>query len=48
LVRGSVQSGFNEVDVRELGGVWVARPHRSLQIPAQWFLRFIGGQLVGG
>lgn len=26
----------------------VARPHRSLQIPARRFLRFIGGQLGGG
>jgi hypothetical protein len=30
--RGSVQSGFNEVAIRALGVVCVARPHRSLQI----------------
>jgi hypothetical protein len=33
LPRGSVQSGFNEVAIRALGVVCVARPHRSLQIP---------------
>src|SRR5215469_15749263 len=31
--RGSVQSGFNEVAIRALAIAFVARPHRSLQIP---------------
>ena len=47
LPRGSVQSGFNEVALQVLGVVRVARPHRSLEIPALRFRRFIGGQLVG-
>ena len=48
LARGSVQSGFNEVAHRAQCQIRVARPHRSLQIPVRRFLRFIGGQLVGG
>jgi hypothetical protein len=39
VARGSVQSGFNEVAIRALGTIRVARPHRSLQIPESGFVR---------
>src|SRR3954453_16446991 len=44
--RGSVQSGINEVaPQRPASAVQAPRPHRSLQIPARKFLRFLDGQL---